>query len=61
MDVLGFHSVVLDAYGTPYVCERHRLDGTRNEWRPGGMNHLEDSEGILYHGPVTVLHDTAAA
>lgn len=56
LDKLGFQAVVLDAYGTPYVCERHRTDGTRNEWKPSGMDHLDDSEAILYHGPATVIH-----
>lgn len=56
MDKLRFQAVVLDAYGTPYVCERHATDGTRNEWRPAGMNHLDQSEDILYHGPATVVH-----
>ena len=57
LDKLGFQSVVLDAYGTPYVCERHATDGTRNEWKPSGMNHLDESEEILYHGPATVVHE----
>lgn len=56
LDALKFESVVLDAYGTPYVCERHRTDGTRNEWKPSGMSHLDESETLLYHGPVTVIH-----
>lgn len=60
MDRLRFQSVVLDAYETPYVCERHATDGTRNEWKPSGMNHLEESESLLYHGPVTVVHEPAA-
>jgi hypothetical protein len=57
LDALRFQAVVLDAYGTPYVCERHRTDGTRNEWKPSGMDHLEDSETILYHGPAVVIHE----
>lgn len=57
LDALRFQSVVLDAYDTPYVCERHATDGTRNEWRPSGMDHLDESEAILYHGPVTVLYE----
>lgn len=57
MDALRFQSVVLDAYGTPYVCERHATDGTRNQWKPAGMGHLEESEDILYHGPATVVHE----
>ena len=57
MDKLRFHAVVLDAYGTPYVCERHRTDGTRNEWQPSGMNHLEESDSLLFHGDVTVLYE----
>ena len=60
LDALRFQAVVLDAYGTPYVCERHRTDGTRNEWKPSGMNHLDDSEAILYHGPATVVHEGEA-
>lgn len=61
LDKLRFQSVVLDAYGTPYVCERHRTDGTRNEWKPSGMDHLDESDTILDHGPVTVVHEPAAA
>lgn len=57
LDALRFQAVILDAYGTPYVCERHRTDGTRNEWRPAGMNHLDESDTILYHGPATVVHE----
>jgi hypothetical protein len=60
LNALGFHSVVLDAYKTPYVCERHRIDGAHNEWKPAGMNYLEDSEALLYHGPVTVLYEPTA-
>jgi hypothetical protein len=57
LDALRFQAVVLDTYGTPYVCERHATDGTRNEWRPAGMNHLDESEDILYHGDVTVVYE----
>lgn len=57
LDALRFQAVVLDAYGTPYVCERHRTDGTRNEWKPAGMGHLDESDTILYHGPVVVVHE----
>jgi len=57
LDALRFQAVVLDAYGTPYVCERHRTDGTRNEWRAAGMNTLDYSEDIAYHGPITVVHE----
>lgn len=55
LDVLPFQSVVLDAYDTPYVCESHRLDGTRNQWRAAGMNHMDESESIIYHGAATVV------
>jgi len=57
LDALAFESVVIDAYGTPYVCERHATDGTRNEWKPSGMYHLAQSEEIIYHGPATVAHE----
>jgi len=57
MDALRFFAVVLDAYGTPYVCERHATDGSRNEWRPAGMNHLDQSEDILFHGDATVVYE----
>lgn len=57
LDALRFQAVVLDAYGTPYVCERHATNLTRNEWRPAGMDHLEESENILYHGDATVVYE----
>lgn len=57
LDALGFQSVVLDAYDTPYVCERHATDGTRNEWKPSGMGHFDESDTILFHGPVRVLYE----
>jgi hypothetical protein len=61
LDALPFESVITDAYGTPHVCERHRTDGTHNEWRMSGHNHLIDSEDVLMHGPATVVHAPEAA
>lgn len=54
LDALTFESVVADAYGTPYVCEKHRLDNTGNEWVMAGTNYLQASQFILEHGDVTV-------
>lgn len=59
LDALRFQAVILDAYDTPYVCERHRTDGSRNEWKPSGMDHLLESDDVLFHGPATVLHEAA--
>lgn len=57
LDKLRFQAVVIDSYGTPYVCERHATNGTCNEWRPAGMNHLELSDDIRQHGPFTVAYE----
>src|SRR6184192_3490147 len=57
LDRLGFQAVVLDAYRLPYVCERHRTDGTRNEWKPCGMDYYIDLDDILFHGPATIVHE----
>lgn len=61
LDALGFQAVILDSYDTPYVCERYATDRTRAEWKPSGMNHLLESDDVLFHGPVTVLHTPEAA
>lgn len=60
MDALNFESVVKDAYDTPYICESHRTDGTRNKWRMTGQVHLCDSDDILFHGPAVVLWEPEA-
>lgn len=54
LDTLPFESVITDSYGTPYVCERHRLDGTGNEWCASGTSYLQESQYVLEHGDVTV-------
>jgi len=56
LDALPYESVVVDSYQTPYICERHRLDGTRNEWRMSGHDYLLDSDDVLVHGPITVAY-----
>lgn len=56
LDALPFYSVITDAYDTPYVCEKHRLDGTGNEWSAAGSSHLQDSWSVLEHGDVTVRY-----
>ena len=54
LDALPYESVIVDAYDTPYVCERHKLDGTCNEWRMAGMGGLFTSDDVLLHGPAAV-------
>ena len=56
LDALPYESVVVDSYQTPYICERHRLDGTRNEWRMSGHSYLLDSDDVLICGPITVAY-----
>lgn len=58
LDALPFESVITDTYGTPYVCERHRTDGTHNEWRMSGHDHHRfDSGEVLMHAPITVRYE----
>lgn len=59
LDALGFEAVILDGCGTPHVCDRFRTDGKRAEWKPSGMDHLLESDDVLFHGPATVLHSPA--
>lgn len=54
LNALPFESVITDSYGTPYVCERHRIDGTGNEWIAAGTSYLQESQYVLEHGDVTV-------
>ena len=53
LDALPFESVVTDAYDTPYICVRCRVDGS-NEWRMTGQDYAVYSEDILLHGDAVV-------
>lgn len=56
LDTLCFQAVVIDSYGTPYVCERHATNGTRNEWQQAGTSYLAESDEISLNGPFTVAY-----
>ena len=60
MNALPFQSVITDAYGTPYVCEKHRVNGTANEWCASGTNYLQASQYVLEHGDATVWYEPEA-
>lgn len=60
LDALLFEAVILDSYGTAYVCLKHAP--TENQWDcPALTNENMPSWAIVDHGPFTVLHEGNAA